>query len=108
MAEIVPHPAKPSRPPGAIPIAGRVYPGSGQLLSARIEDWARALPPWRVEQGLLLFDIADAFRIRDRRLLGVLRALGWWIRYPGPHEPMAIRFYPPWVEQHGHAGPWPY
>lgn len=100
MAKVIQHPAKPMHPPGSIPVGNRAYPGAGQLLSARLEDWARALPPWRVEQGLFMFDILDAFGGPEKRLLEVMEATGWWLYCPPSHDNLRRpfpRYFPPWI-----------
>ena len=105
MARVIPHPVEPTHPPGTIPIANRAYPGAGQLLSGRLEAWARALPPWRVAQGLFLFDIADAFNVSERRLLQAMEATGWWLSRPELGRGFTT-YYPPWVPEHGRASEW--
>ena len=103
MPKVLSLPSRSLPPVGSIPIAGRIYPGAGQLLTARIEQWARACQPWRVEQGFLLCDLADAFKVTERRLLTALEASGWWMLQGDFDHPL---FFPPWVEQRGRATGW--
>jgi hypothetical protein len=82
-------------------VAGRPARGAGQLLSDRLHGWARAMPPWRVAQGFLLADVADALAVPGRRLRGVMDGTGWWAK-PGPGD--AWLWLPPWVsDRHGEA-----
>jgi len=75
----------------------------GQLLTARIEQWARACQPWRVEQGFFGCDLADAFRVPEHRLMTALETTGWWVIWP---KSGSGRFIPPWVPQRGRASEW--
>src|SRR4051812_8861031 len=102
-AELVLPPPEPPRKPGRAPaprpgasvvVHNRAYPGARELLTDRLEAWTRQLPNWRVEQGFLLVDLADALRVHEPRLIKAMRATGWWVLIR--HDGRLPLFFPGW------------
>ena len=89
-----PPPPSLARPGASVVVDHRAYPGARELLTDRIDAWARAMPGWRVEQGFMMVDISDALGAPASRLHTALIGSRWWAK-EGPGY--VLLWLPPWV-----------